>query len=44
MYKGIVRYYLIGIVSYGYGCGKIPGIYISTQYWMPWILEQIASM
>uniref|UniRef100_A0A1A9UPB4 limulus clotting factor C n=1 Tax=Glossina austeni TaxID=7395 RepID=A0A1A9UPB4_GLOAU len=44
LYKGITRYYLIGIVSYGHGCGQAPGIYISTQYWMDWIIEQISTM
>lgn len=44
LYKGVTRYYLIGVVSYGYGCGKHPGIYISTQHWMDWIVDQIATM
>uniref|UniRef100_A0A1A9ZBU3 Lectizyme n=1 Tax=Glossina pallidipes TaxID=7398 RepID=A0A1A9ZBU3_GLOPL len=44
LYKGITRYYLIGVVSYGHGCGQAPGIYISTQYWMDWIIEQISTM
>uniref|UniRef100_A0A1I8MPP5 CLIP domain-containing serine protease n=1 Tax=Musca domestica TaxID=7370 RepID=A0A1I8MPP5_MUSDO len=44
LYKGVTRYYLIGVVSYGHGCGKVPGIYISTQHWMDWIVEQIETM
>ncbi|XP_073840715.1 venom serine protease Bi-VSP-like [Musca autumnalis] len=44
LYKGVTRYYLIGVVSYGHGCGKVPGIYISTQHWMDWIEEQIQTM
>ncbi|XP_061388803.1 uncharacterized protein LOC133323915 [Musca vetustissima] len=44
LYKGITRYYLIGVVSYGHGCGKVPGIYISTQHHMDWISEQIEKM
>uniref|UniRef100_A0A1I8NGA6 Peptidase S1 domain-containing protein n=1 Tax=Musca domestica TaxID=7370 RepID=A0A1I8NGA6_MUSDO len=43
LYKGVTRYYLIGVVSYGHGCGKVPGIYISTQHWMDWIVEQIET-
>uniref|UniRef100_A0A1A9WPU9 CLIP domain-containing serine protease n=1 Tax=Glossina brevipalpis TaxID=37001 RepID=A0A1A9WPU9_9MUSC len=44
LYKGITRYYLIGVVSYGQGCGQAPGIYISIQYWIDWIVEQISIM
>ncbi|XP_023308306.2 venom serine protease Bi-VSP-like isoform X1 [Lucilia cuprina] len=44
LYKGITRYYLIGVVSYGHGCGKVPGIYINIQKKMDWILEKIQEM
>ncbi|XP_075163211.1 ovochymase-like [Haematobia irritans] len=44
LYKGLTRYYLIGIISYGHGCGKVPGIYMSTQHWMDWIIEQIETL
>ncbi|XP_060849923.1 venom protease-like isoform X2 [Rhopalosiphum padi] len=35
------QFYLIGISSYGLGCGDNPGLYTNVSSYMDWILENI---
>ena len=35
------RWYLIGIASYGYGCGQMATVYTKTSAYRDWITESL---
>uniref|UniRef100_A0A8D2IQJ6 Peptidase S1 domain-containing protein n=1 Tax=Varanus komodoensis TaxID=61221 RepID=A0A8D2IQJ6_VARKO len=39
------KYYLIGITSYGYGCGrpKYPGIYVNVSMYRSWVVSRVSK-
>ncbi|XP_058450708.1 phenoloxidase-activating factor 2-like isoform X2 [Malaya genurostris] len=39
------RYFVVGLVAWGIGCGttNIPGVYVNTASYVPWILNTINS-
>ncbi|XP_070596613.1 transmembrane protease serine 12-like [Erythrolamprus reginae] len=39
----LTRYYLIGISSFGFGCGRprLPGVYLETGFYRRWIQTQV---
>jgi secreted trypsin-like serine protease len=44
MYYFSNRWYIIGIVSYGIGCGTpdTPAIYTNAVYFQKWIVEKLS--
>jgi len=45
MYESNGRWYLNGVVSYGYECARdgFPGVYARISYYLPWIRNKISS-
>ena len=39
--SGTNDWYMVGVVSYGKGCGEKLGIYSSVKYYKPWIRGSI---
>ncbi|XP_062977533.1 transmembrane protease serine 12-like [Elgaria multicarinata webbii] len=44
-FQNNAKYYLIGITSYGYGCGrpKLPGIYVNISKYRSWVESKLSK-